>query len=260
MSDPESFESNMLLNELRLRLNADQPLFMLGVYDVFSSLIAAKYSDIIFVSGYGFSFSYYGLPDDGYNTWSDLVQFVFRLRNRLPKSSIIVDIDNGFGGPEQVFNVCESLKSAGATGIILEYKLFYEKILAALEFKNDLLIISRTDSGGNEALRRSEYLAETGVDCILVDGLSSIEQICEIKNVINNKPLAFNIIKGGKSELININELRKAGVNLINYSTPCLFAVQDAIESALDTLIKSEGIILPGVDLDDNQRLINLYR
>jgi 2-methylisocitrate lyase-like PEP mutase family enzyme len=35
------------------------------VYDTFSATLAVNYSDCIFISGYGFAASFYGLPDIG---------------------------------------------------------------------------------------------------------------------------------------------------------------------------------------------------
>ena len=59
---------------------------LIGVYDVFfAHPIAAKYYDGIFVSGFGFAASYYGLPDVGFITWSDMVGFVQRVRAILPE-------------------------------------------------------------------------------------------------------------------------------------------------------------------------------
>jgi 2-methylisocitrate lyase-like PEP mutase family enzyme len=56
----------------------------IGVYDVFSASIAARYYDGIFISAFGFAASYYGLPDIGFISWSDIVGFVQRVRTVLP--------------------------------------------------------------------------------------------------------------------------------------------------------------------------------
>src|SRR2546430_12451465 len=44
----------------------------LGVYDVFSASLAARYYDVIFVSGFGFAASHYGLPDRSEEHTSEL--------------------------------------------------------------------------------------------------------------------------------------------------------------------------------------------
>ncbi len=55
------------------------------------------------------------------------------------------------------------------------------------------------------------------------------------------QPFCFNQIAGGKSPAYSLTELRQAGVQLVIYSTPCLFAAQPAIEDAMSTLQKEDG-------------------
>jgi 2-methylisocitrate lyase-like PEP mutase family enzyme len=40
----------------------------IGIYDVFSALLTARHYDALFVSGFGFAASYYGLPDRGFTS------------------------------------------------------------------------------------------------------------------------------------------------------------------------------------------------
>ena len=60
----------------------------IGVYDVFSAGVAAQHFDGIFISGFGFAASHYGLPDIGFISWSDIVDFVRRVRAILPTHHI----------------------------------------------------------------------------------------------------------------------------------------------------------------------------
>ena len=57
---------------------------VIGIYDVFSASIAAKYFDGLFVSGFSFAASHYGLPDIGFIAWRDVVDLVQRIRTVLP--------------------------------------------------------------------------------------------------------------------------------------------------------------------------------
>ena len=80
-------------DEFRNELKTNPIVPMIGVYDVFSATLAAQYFSTIFCSGYGFSASYYGLPDEGYIAWSDMVSYIGRIRSILPiNNHIIVDI------------------------------------------------------------------------------------------------------------------------------------------------------------------------
>jgi 2-methylisocitrate lyase-like PEP mutase family enzyme len=46
----------------------------------------------MFLSGFGFAASYYGLPDIGFIAWPDMVSFVQRLRLAFPQQHLLVDI------------------------------------------------------------------------------------------------------------------------------------------------------------------------
>ena len=81
---------------LRRELSKRDIIPFMGVYDVFSALIAAKYYDCIFISGFGFAASHYGLPDIVFIAWSDMVAFVERVKTLLPHHLLMVDIDDGY--------------------------------------------------------------------------------------------------------------------------------------------------------------------
>lgn len=52
-----------------------------------------------------------------------------------------------------------------------------------------------------------------------------------------------NQIAGGKSPSWSLQELKEAGVSLVNYSTPCLFAAQSAIDETMKTLKDQDGVL-----------------
>jgi len=60
----------------------------------------------------------------------------------------------------------------------------------------------------------------------------------------------FNQIEGGKSPPVTLDELCRAGVSLVNYSTPCLFAAQSAIEGAMAALQQAGGRLPPALNGD----------
>ena len=81
---------------LRQAMTQSDLVPFIGVYDVFSATIAAKHFDGLFVSGFGFAASHYGLPDIGFIAWPDIVAFTQRVRTVLPQHHILVDIDDGY--------------------------------------------------------------------------------------------------------------------------------------------------------------------
>ncbi|WP_217546970.1 oxaloacetate decarboxylase [Streptomyces sp. GbtcB6] len=239
---------------------------LIGVYDMYSASIAAKHYDGMFVSGFGFAASYYGLPDIGFIAWPDMVAFVQRLRGAFPHHHLLVDIDDGYVDPEVACHVVEGLERIGASGVILEdqkrprrcghadgkqvlpLEEYLDKLEKVLETRQDMVVVARTDATDeHDILHRAERLAATAADVILVDGVRSEEWIRRIRKVVGDKPLLFNQIAGGKSPRLSLTELDDLGVDVAIYSTPCLFAAHEAMDSALSRLKSADGR-LPSVD------------
>ena len=101
-------------------------------------------------------------------------------------------------------------------------------------------MLARTDATGDEIYRRIEAMNETDADVLLVDGIRSIEVLRKVRR-LTGKPLLFNQIAGGHSPRVTLSELRQAGADLVLYSTPCLFAAQTAIASALAEIFVDDG-------------------
>ena len=106
--------------KLRQRLATRNVLPAIGIYDAFSASIAARYFDALFCSGYGFSASYFGLPDEGYITWTDLLHYVEQVRYILPGVHLVVDIDDGHGDANIAVNLVRRLGQIGASAVIFE--------------------------------------------------------------------------------------------------------------------------------------------
>lgn len=249
--------------QLRFKAATEEITSFIGVYDIFSASLAAKHADALFLGGFGFAASFYGLPDIGFIAWSDMVQFVQRVRSVLPDHHLLVDIDDGYGDPEVACHVVNLLETAGASGVVLEdqrrprrcghfdgkqlleldeYLVKLKRVLAA---RTDLFVIARTDSSDIEDIvRRVTAFAEAGADAVLVDGLRDLSLIRELKKLID-APLTFNQIAGGKSPAYSLPELSDSGISLVIYSTPCLFAAQSAIDEALTELKLNQGSLGP---------------
>jgi 2-methylisocitrate lyase-like PEP mutase family enzyme len=56
-----------------------------------------------------------------------------------------------------------------------------------------------------------------------------------------DKAFVFNQIAGGKSPSYGFHELKDAGISMVIYSTPCLFAAQSAIENAIRSIKGNQG-------------------
>jgi 2-methylisocitrate lyase-like PEP mutase family enzyme len=246
---------------LRSAITASGTTPLIGVYDMYSASIAARHYDGLFVSGFGFAASFYGLPDIGFIAWPDIVAFTERLRWAFPRHHLLVDIDDGYGDPEVACHVVRRLERAGASGVILEdqkrprrcghvagkqllpldeYLDKLERVLACRT--GDLTVVARTDATDEaEILTRAKALAATDADVVLVDGVRDIDAIRRIRDSIGDKPLLFNQIAGGRSPRLSLGELAELGVDVAIYSTPCLFAAHEAMDKALTDLAATDG-------------------
>ena len=247
--------------KLRERITAPGTTPLIGVYDMYSASITAQHYDAMFVSGFGFAASYYGLPDIGFIAWPDMMAFVQRLRGAFPGHHLLVDIDDGYGDPEVACHVVSLLEAAGASGVILEDQQrprrcghlegkqilpldqFVGKLERVLETRREMVVVARTDaSDAAEIRRRAKAFDAAGADAILVDGQANFDLIRTLKAEVG-RPLAFNQIAGGKSPRCSLPELAAAGISLAIYSTPCLFAAQAAVATAIGCLKQTDGIL-----------------
>jgi 2-methylisocitrate lyase-like PEP mutase family enzyme len=254
--------------KLNEKLTSSLPIDpFLGVFDCFSATVAAKYSGNLFVSGFGMAASFYGLPDVGYISWSDMVQAAWRIRQILPKHLLLVDIDDGYVDVHTACHVVRQLDNMGAAMVMLEDQSrprrcghadgkqvlpldrYLEKLSAVLQTRENIRVLARTDASGDEIFRRVDAISETDADVLMVDGIDSLETLLEVRKR-TDKPLLFNQIAGGKSPRLSLSDLRSAGVGLVQYSTPLLFAAQSAMISALDTLFANDGVLPDGQSTD----------
>ena len=248
----------------RNEINQNSIVPMIGVYDVFSAALAVQYFNTIFCSGYGFSASYYGLPDEGYIAWSDMVSYIERIRSVLPSNKhIVVDIDDGYGDPKLAADVVKRLERVGASAVIIEDQRrpkkcghlpgkeildldeYLIRLNAVLRARHKLFVIGRTDTAiFDDALNRIKEFKKSGVDGVLVEGIDDLSKIPEIRKTVGNDiAITINLIEGGKTEPVSWTELTELGVNLVNYSTPCLFSAHGAINAKLQKLKDDDGTL-----------------
>ena len=253
-------------NSLREKLRQKDPIEpFIGIFDSFSAIIAAQHSANLFYSGFGFAASFYGAPDNGYISWSDLVQAASRVRQALPQHTLLVDIDDGYADVHTVCRVVSQLEAMGVAMVMLEDQgrprrcghvdgkillplpQYLEKLDAVLDERESICIMARTDASGEEIFRRVEALSKTTAEVLLVDAVASLETLRKIR-AVTDKPLAFNQMAGGKSPRLSLQELRDVGVDIVQYSTPLLFAAQQAMDAAVRDLFRGDGR-LPDVSL-----------
>ena len=252
---------------------------LIGVYDALSASLSSKYFNAVFCSGYGFSASRYGLPDEGFIAWQDMISYVENMRSISPDIHIVVDIDEGYGDDKIARTVTTRLENVGASAIVLEDQRrpkkcghlpgkeiinrdeHIKRLTSVLNVRKDLYVIARTDAEDiQEGISRVQDYALAGADAVMVEGLDSKEKIKLVRESIpSDVSMGVNLIFGGKMGPISLDELSALGVNLVIYSTPCLFAAHGAVDNAIRELKENNGVLKGdefGVSLAESNKIL----
>lgn len=237
-----------------------------GVYDALSAKIAERVGfPLAFISGYSVSATVLGEPDLGLLTQTEMIERARRICMSL-SIPIIVDADTGYGNPLNVHRTVDELILAGAAGCFLEDQVwpkkcghmrgkkvierseYLYKIQAAVEARRerDFFIVARTDAlavvGMDEAVARMEEARRTGADASFVEAPGSVEQLAEVGRRAPG-PLVANMIEGGKTPVLPVQQLAEMGFSLILYPLSGLFAAAKTLEQMYRTL-KTDGTTL----------------
>ncbi len=254
---------NIKKRDLRNRIEQGEFICAPGVFDLISARIADRLEfPALYMTGYGVVASSLGLPDAGLAGYSDMVERVDRIASAT-STPVIADGDTGYGGLLNVDHTVRGYERAGACAIQLEDQAspkkcghtpdrkvipvedMVSKIKVALTAREseDFLVIARTDSrtglGIEEAIRRGQAFADAGADIIFVESPESVEEMAEIGRRIE-KPLLANIVVGGSTPLLSIDELSDMGYQLAIFPGSAFLAMGAAVESVY-THIKSTG-------------------
>jgi 2-methylisocitrate lyase-like PEP mutase family enzyme len=120
-----------------------------------------------------------------------------------------------------------------------------------------MFVIARTDSADIADIEsRVTEFKKAGPDAILVDALRDLKIVKELSQKVPSIYM-FNQIAGGKSPPCTLTDLKNAGIMLVNYSTPCLFAAQTAMNEAMLKLKESDGLLKGGIGVKDCTDLLN---
>ncbi len=107
---------------LRQRLREPSIIRSLGVFDVFSALVAQQEGlDTLFLGGFAAAASHLGLPDLGLLTMSEMADLVRRVTNRVA-IPLIADGDTGYGDLQNVARTVREFERAGTAASFWKIK------------------------------------------------------------------------------------------------------------------------------------------
>lgn len=241
---------------LRQLLAGDGIVVAPGVYDGLSARIAAAAGfSALYCSGGAVARSS-GVPDLGLLTMTEVLA---RLREVIDATSlpVIADADTGYGNAVNVVRTVREFERSGAAAIHLEDQVapkkcghyagqelisaeeMVQKLRAAVDTRNEMLIIARTDARGQaglqEAIRRGRMYAEAGADIVFVEAPTSREEIETIAGSID-APLLVNMFEGGRTPLIPAADLAAMGYRLMVVPSDLQRAAIRAMEAVAEAL------------------------
>lgn len=235
-----------------------------GAYDAMSArLIEEVGFKAIYATGAGISNAQLGWADVGLTSLKEVVDIVTRMAD-VTSIPIVVDADTGFGNAINVMRTVREFERAGVAAIQMEDQVspkkcghfngkdviskdeMVGKIKAALDTRRDenLSIIARTDAlavyGMDEAIERAHAYAEAGADIIFVEAPTTIDQLKQITSSLKGIPQVLNLVEGGKTPLVSLNEAEELGFKIMLCANTVL---RSAIKGITDSLkiLKEEG-------------------
>ncbi len=246
---------------IRSLLTKGEVLYAPGVWGGLSAKLAEKAGfKALCSSGYAISASL-GMPDAELYTASENLGAVQRIRqgSRLP---LVADIDTGYGNAVNVRRTVRMFEDAGATALFMEDQVAPKrcpicvgdpvpvlpleeavgKVRAAVEARHspDTVIIARTDSSGDDAMRRAEAYAAAGADLIMpvTKTFSSIEEWAKCSDAVGNGLVATLTSNTWVEKEFSEEVLKELDVRLALIPTQGIHVAAEAILNAFTLLSK----------------------
>ncbi|MDR1741005.1 MAG: isocitrate lyase/PEP mutase family protein [Synergistaceae bacterium] len=243
-----------------------------GCHDVLSAkLIERAGFEIIQVSGFGLAATLLGLPDMAFLTYTEMMHITDNVVHSVG-IPVMADADTGFGNAVNAMRVTEQIIGLGAAGMNIEDQVFPKrcghiegktivpademvlKIAACRTVRDsldkDFVINARTDAiavaGIDEAIRRGNLYAKAGADMIFVEAPRSREEIARAAREIDCLVSInlFDMVEGGKTPLVPIDELAAMGVARVSVPVGTTFAAMRGVKNYLEAI--KGGRLAPG--------------
>ena len=248
---------------LRQLINQPEVLVAPGAYDgITARLVEQAGFSTVYMTGAGTSMAH-GFPDFGLLSMSEMVDNAAMMA-RTVEIPVISDADTGYGNELNVTRTVREFEARGVAGIHIEDQVapkrcghldgkqiipqaeFISKIKAAVAARRDadFLIIARTDSravaGFDEAIARANAALAAGAGMAFVEAVQTAEELALVPRLVHG-PCLLNIVPGGKTPRITLQEAHALGYRLAIMPGLLLSAVMVAADQALRT-VKESGV------------------
>ncbi|OWT63957.1 isocitrate lyase/PEP mutase family protein [Candidimonas nitroreducens] len=221
---------------LRQLLQRRELLVAPGAYDAISArTIEQSGFEAVYMTGSGTSAAR-GFPDFGLVTMTEMAENAGVIA-RSVSIPLIADADTGYGNELNVTRTVREYEARGVAGLHIEDQVspkrcghldgkeivsreeFLSKIRAAVQARRDpdFLVIARTDSrathGLDEAIGRANDAIAAGADMAFVEAPANIDEMAAIPRRVQG-PCMLNIVPGGKTPVISLDEVQAMGYRL----------------------------------------------
>ena len=244
---------------LRALLSRGDLLTMPGCHDAMSArLVEQAGFELGFMSGFAVSAARLAMPDTGLISYGELVDQGRRICEAV-SIPLIGDGDTGFGSALNVKRTVQGYARAGFAGVMLEDQVAPKRcghtegksvvgrdealtrIRAAVDARDagaDILIMARTDAravlGLDEAIARCRAFRALGADITFLEAPVDRDEMRRYCEAVDGPKMA-NLIEGGKTPLLPVDELAALGYQIavfpLTLLNVCIGAMRDALES-----------------------------
>lgn len=268
-------------------------LIMPGAHDALSARIIEQVGfKAISLGGAACSICSLGKPDVGLVTLTEMTTHIRNIAEAVDVP-VFADGDTGHGNVTNVIRTTREFEKAGAAGFFIEDQVapkrcghkegkkvipieeMIAKIKAAVNTRvdDDLVIMARTDAlaiyGIEEAIDRVNRYREAGADLILIDALTSREEMIRVNREVDAPTMATQI-EQGRTPIFTTKELEEMGFNTVVYPGSSFFAaaygikrvMEEIYQKGVTTAFVDHMILFQGVDEIvglDNVREVEAY-
>ncbi|MDA0564230.1 isocitrate lyase/PEP mutase family protein [Streptomonospora sp. S1-112] len=272
----------MSAQRLRALLAADSPevVYAPGVWDGLTARLAEQAGfSALCASGFAVAASL-GHPDAELYTMSENLDATRRIREAsdLP---LIADIDTGYGNAVNAARTGRRFRDAGVAAVFMEDQESPKRcpvcvgdpvpLLPAAEAAgkvravkdavgDDVLVIARTDSSGDDALRRAESYAAAGADMIMpvTKTFSTVEEWAACREAVGVPLVATLTASTWTEREFTPRVLREIGVAVALLPTQVLMAATRAMRTALGRLAAGEPPASVSADATPHHEFVDL--
>jgi 2-methylisocitrate lyase-like PEP mutase family enzyme len=185
---------------------------------------------------------------------------------------VVADGDTGHGDLHNVIRTVREFERAGAAGILLEDQVTPKrcghftgkqiipaadmvlKFRAAIDARRDpdFVIVARTDAraveGIDGAIDRVNRYAEAGADVCFIEAPQNRQELERIPRDVKH-PLLVNMLTGGVTPILTVDELGKLGYKIVVCPIESLLICGTAIRKLIDALLTRGRVDLPSSEM-----------